>query len=327
VVEKLKAALEAGIAAEPDEQRRAGLQAAIRVGIEKVRLEQAGEPVPAELAAQHAALDEAVLSKLRQKLGLDQARWILIGAAPLSLDVQEFLLGIGLPLVELYGMSEATCAATAVPPAEAKIGSVGKPIPGVEAKRADDGELLLRGPIVMQGYRKQPDKTAEAIDADGWLATGDIVTIDDDGSIRIVDRKKEIIINAAGKNMSPANIEQVLKGASPLIGQVAVIGDQRRYNVALLVLDPDMAAVHARTHGLADASVQAVAADPGVRAQIAEAVEQANQRLARVEQIKRYELLAEEWQPGGDELTPTMKLKRKPIDAKYAATIEGLYAD
>ncbi|WP_320671872.1 AMP-dependent synthetase/ligase [Patulibacter defluvii] len=327
VVEKLKAALEAGIAGEPDEQRRAALEGAIAVGREKVRLEQAGEPVPPELAARHAALDEAVLSRLRAKLGLDQVRWIVIGAAPLSRDVHEFLLAIGLPVIELYGMSEATVLITAVAPDAGRIGTVGRAAPGVELRVADDGELFVRGPIVMAGYRGEPGKTAEAIDADGWLATGDVVSIDDDGHVAIVDRKKEIIINAAGKNMSPANIEQELKAASPLIGQAAVIGNDRRYNVALLVLDPDMAAAHAARHGLPDGSVAAVAADPGVRAAVAEAVERANARLARVEQIKRHLLLADEWLPGGDELTPTMKLKRKPIDAKYAEAIERLYGE
>jgi long-subunit acyl-CoA synthetase (AMP-forming) len=178
----------------------------------------------------------------------------------------------------------------------------------------------------MRGYRGQPEQTAEAVDGDGWMHTGDIATIDGDGHVRIVDRKKELIINAAGKNMSPANIEQQLRAASPLVGQCMVIGDARPYNVALLVLDPDSAAAHARSHGLADASVEAVAADPEVQRLVSDGVEQANARLSRVEQIKRFELLAQEWLPGGDELTPTMKLKRKPIASKYAATIEALYA-
>jgi long-subunit acyl-CoA synthetase (AMP-forming) len=312
VLEKMKAGLEAALGADPDENRRAGMLAAIDVGIEKARMEQAGEPVPDELAAAYAQADEQVLSKLRAKMGLDEAEWIVAGAAPLSRDVHEFLLGIGLPITEIYGMSECSCLVTATPPSEAKIGSVGRALPGLEVKLADDGEMLVRGPTVMRGYRHQPDKTAEAITADGWMQTGDIATIDDDGHIRIVDRKKEIIINAAGKNMSPANIEGELKSASPLIGQAAVIGDRRPYNVALIVLDPDTAATVDR---------------PQAEAAVAEAVSRANERLARVEQIKRYELLAEEWLPGGDELTPTMKLKRKPIAAKYADLIERLYTE
>jgi len=326
VIEKIKAALEAGIAAEPDEARRAAILGAIEVGREKVRLEQSGEPVPEELAAKHAALDTAVLSKLREKLGLDRAEWIIVGAAPLAPDVHEFMLGIGLPLTELYGMSEAACCISSAPADKAKIGSVGPALPGIEVSLAEDGELLVRSATVMRGYRNAPEQTAEAVDAEGWLHTGDIATIDDDGYIRIVDRKKELIINAGGKNMSPANIENTIKSAHPLIGQVAVIGDRRPYNVALIVLDPDAAAAYAARVGLADASVQAVAADPSVQELIAVAVAEANARLARVEQIKRYELLADEWLPGGDELTPTMKLKRKPIDAKYEAVIEALYA-
>jgi len=326
VVEKLKAALDAAIAADPDAQRREATRAAIDLGIHRVRLEQAGEPVPDEIAAQHAVAEERVLSRLRARLGLDQAEWILIGAAPLARDVHEFLLGLGLPVAELYGMSECSCVVTACPPGEVRLGSVGRALPGVELRVAGDGELLVRGPVVMRGYRGHPEQTAEAIDAEGWMHTGDIATIDADGHVRIVDRKKELIINAAGKNMSPANIEGQLKAASPLIGQCVVIGDARPYNVALLVLDPDAAAAHARAHGLADSSVEAVAADPEVRRLVDGAVERANGRLSRVEQIKRYALLAEEWLPGGDELTPTMKLKRKPIAAKHAATIDALYA-
>jgi long-subunit acyl-CoA synthetase (AMP-forming) len=263
---------------------------------------------------------------LRARLGLDEAEWVLVGAAPLSRDVQEFLLGIGLPLAELYGMSECSCCVTACHPSEAKMGSVGRALPGVELRLAGDGELLVRGPTVTRGYRNQPEKTAEAIDGDGWLHTGDIATIDDDGFVRIVDRKKELIINAAGKNMSPANIEGELKAASPLIGQVMAIGDGRPYNVALIVLDSDAVTAYAREHGLSDGSVAAVAADPRVREAVQAGVASANERLARVEQIKRFELLSDEWTPGGDELTPTMKLKRKPIEHKYAGAIERLYA-
>jgi long-subunit acyl-CoA synthetase (AMP-forming) len=267
-----------------------------------------------------------VLSKLRERIGLDQAEWIICGAAPLARHVHEFLLALGLPIVELYGMSECTCVLTVCHPSEGRIGTVGKVIPGVETLRADDGELLVRGPIVMRGYRNDPQRTADAFDADGWLRTGDIVEIDDDGHVRIVDRKKELIINAAGKNMSPANIEEKLKSASPLIGQAVCIGDARPYNVALLVLDPDAAAAYAKEHELADSSVHTVAALDDVQETLAAAVKRANEQLSRVEQIKRHQVLAEEWLPGGDELTPTMKLKRKPIAEKYGADIEALYA-
>ena len=186
---------------------------------------------------------------------------------------------------------------------------------GVELMLAEDGELLVRGPLVMKGYRNEPEKTAETVDADGWLHTGDVATIDADGYVRIVDRKKELMINAAGKNMSPANIEGAVKVACPLVGSAVAIGDDRPYVVALLTLDPDAAAAFAAAHGLADTSPQALAADPAVRAAIEAGIEEANQRLARVEQIKRFEILPEVWEPGGDEITPTMKIKRKPIAA------------
>ncbi|HEV3365248.1 MAG TPA: long-chain fatty acid--CoA ligase, partial [Acidimicrobiia bacterium] len=224
------------------------------------------------------------------------------------------------------GMSELSCCATINPPDRIKIGTVGTALPGVELSIADDGELLCRGPLVMRGYRNDPEKTAEAIDADGWLHTGDVATIDDEGYVRIVDRKKELIINAAGKNMSPANIESQLKSASPLIGQVVAIGDRRPYNVALIVLDPDACAAYAARAGLDDASAAVLCEHEGIVAAVSAAVEEANAGLSRVEQIKTFRILPVDWLPGGDELTPTMKLKRKPIAEKYAAEIEALYA-
>ena len=177
----------------------------------------------------------------------------------------------------------------------------------------------------MAGYRNQPEKTAETIDADGWLHTGDIGHVDEDGYLKIIDRKKELIINAAGKNMSPANIEQQLKIGSPLIGQAIAIGDRRPYNVALIVLDPDACAAVASRHGLRDTSLEAMSREPLVLAEVAAGVDRANSHLSRVEQIKRFKVLPCDWPPAGDELTPTMKLKRKPIAAKYAAEIDALY--
>jgi long-subunit acyl-CoA synthetase (AMP-forming) len=274
-----------------------------------------------------AALPEEAKVGVRQLLGLDEVRWSVSGAAPIAPEVLRFFADLGIPICELWGMSELSCCVTINPPADIRIGTVGTALPGVEVALAEDGELLVRGPIVMRGYRGQPEKTAETIDADGWLHSGDIGTIDEDGYVRIVDRKKELIINAAGKNMSPANIEQTIKASHPLIGQAVVVGDRRPYNVALLVLDPEVAAAYAATAGLPDASATSVAADPGAQQVIADAVEAANARLSRVEQIKRYRILGADWLPGGDELTPTMKLKRRPIAEKYAAEIEALYAD
>lgn len=190
---------------------------------------------------------------------------------------------------------------------------------------ADDGELLISGPVVMKGYRNNPAKTAETIDADGRLHTGDIGTIDADGYVRIVDRKKELIINAAGKNMSPSNIEGAIRAASSLIGGAVVIGNDRPYVTALLTLDPDAAATFATRNGIEDGSPGDLASNPLVRGEIDRAVTAANAKLSRVEQVKKYTLLPTIWEPGGDEFTPTMKLRRKPIDTKYAREIDALY--
>jgi long-chain acyl-CoA synthetase len=320
VWEKLKAALEAGFEAEPDPARREAIRQAFDAGRRRVRAEQAGEPVDGELAAACARAEEAVFAPLREQLGLGEVDHFVVGAAPTPPEVLEFFLAMHVPICELWGMSETSCVATLNPADRIKIGTVGPPLPGVELRIGDDGEVFVRGAINMAGYRNQPERTAETIDADGWLATGDVGEIDEDGYLRIVDRKKELIINAAGKNMSPANIESALKSASPLIGQACVIGDRRPYNVALIVLDPDASgALELHDDGLA-------AAEAAIEA-VADGVAAANRRLSRVEQIKRFKLLDDEWLPGGDELTPTMKLKRRPIAEKYAQEIEALYAE
>ena len=223
-------------------------------------------------------------------------------------------------------MSETCGIATCNPPDRIKLGTVGPPTPGVEIKLDEDGEVLVKADCVMPGYRNLPEKNEETFAEDGWLRTGDIGEIDADGYLKIVDRKKELIINAAGKNMSPANIESNLKAASPLIGQVVAIGNARPFNTALVVLDPDFAPVWASQNELDGKSVEELAGEEKVNDAIQTAVDQANAKLSRVEQIKKFKLLREQWEPGGDELTPTMKLKRKPIDEKYAEEIEALYS-
>jgi long-chain acyl-CoA synthetase len=242
-------------------------------------------------------------------LGLDEVRVAITGAAPCPAEVIEFWQGRGIAVCEVYGMSETTGVATVNPPGAIRPGTVGTAVPGVEVALSDSGEVLMRAPVIMRGYRNRPDATAEAIDADGWMHSGDVGVIDDDGYLKIVDRIKELIINAGGKNMSPANIEATIKAAGSLIGNVCAIGDGKPYNVALVTLDTDAAAT------VADAQAE-------VEAQIA----RANERLARVEQIKRFTVLPEEWLADGDELTPTSKLKRRAIAAKYATEIEGMYA-
>jgi long-subunit acyl-CoA synthetase (AMP-forming) len=259
-------------------------------------------------------------------LGLDQLRWAVSGAAPIPIETLAFFAGIGIPIAEVWGMSELSCVASVSHPAQARLGTVGKLLPGLECKIADDGEFLVRGPLVMKGYRGEPEKTAEAIDPDGWLHTGDILEVDADGYLRIVDRKKELIINAAGKNMSPANIETTVMAACPMVGAMLTIGDGRPYNTALMVFDADSVGPYAAQHGITDASAEALAADPQVIAKIAAGVAEGNAKLSRVEQIKRFRVLPTLWEPGGEEITLTMKLKRRPIMAKYAAEIEELYA-
>jgi long-subunit acyl-CoA synthetase (AMP-forming) len=311
--EKLKAAIEIGIAAEADEAKREATVAAIELGRRRARALMDGG-APAELEAEWERADEQVLSRIRAMLGLDQVESFVVGAAPTPPEVLEFFLALGIEIRETWGMSETTAITTLNPPGRARVGTVGPPIPNTEVKLAEDGEVMVRGPQVMLGYRNQPEKTAEALSEDGWLLTGDIGEFDEQGYLRIVDRKKELIINAAGKNMSPANIEAKLKAASTLIAQAVAIGDNRPYNVALIALDPESLAARG-----------AAPDDPDVAKEIAEAVEAANARLSRVEQIKRYKLLSGEWQPGGEELTPTMKLKRRPIERKYEDEINALY--
>lgn len=323
---RLKAGIEAQLAAEKSPAKRRLATWAIGVGRRVARLRSDQAPVPPALRLQHAVAERLVLSAVRKKLGLDRVKFAASGAAAIDVEALEFVLGLGLPVCELWGMSELSCAATVNPPDAVRIGTVGTALPGVELRIADDGELLVRGPLVMKGYRNDPEMTAETIDPDGWLHTGDIATIDADGYVRIVDRKKELMINAAGKNMSPANIEGAIKVSSPLIGSVVAIGDDRPYVVALITLDPDAAAAFAARHGLTDTSPAALAADPAVHAAIEAGVKEGNARLARVEQIKKFTILPHLWEPGGDEVTPTMKLKRRPIATKYADEIERLYA-
>ncbi|MFR9749912.1 fatty acid--CoA ligase FadD11 [Nocardia sp. 004] len=327
VWEKLKAAIEYSVANEPDEATRTALEWALGVAARKADAQLRGEPIDEQLAAEWAKADERVLSALRAKIGLDQLKWAISGAAPIPPQTLGFFFGLGIPISEIWGMSELTCVASACSPAEARLGSVGRMLPGMEWRIAEDGEFLVRGPLVMKGYRKEPQKTAEALDSDGWLHTGDILSVDDDGYLRVVDRKKELIINSAGKNMSPANIENTIKAATPLIGSIVTIGEARPYNTALIVIDAETAEFYAAKRGLPDNSAATLAADPEVVAEIAHGVAAGNAALSRVEQIKRFAILPTFWEPGGDEVTLTMKLRRKPISAKYAEHIASLYAD
>ena len=323
--EKLKAGLETMLASQPEEQSQA-MRDALQAATRKVRLEQRGEEVPRELAEQVERADVEIFAGLRAMLGLDRVEAINVGAAPTPVEVLEFFHAIGLPLAELWGMSETCGAGSVNPPGRVKIGTVGPAAPGVELKLDSDGEVLVKSEVVMTGYRNLPEKTREAFTDDGWLRTGDIGSFDEDGYLTIIDRKKELIISAAGKNMSPANIEATLKSSSPLIGQACCIGDRRHFNSALIVLDADFAPAWAAKQGIEDTSLQSLAREPSVRAAVQEAVDAANTKLAKVEQIKKFTIVEGDWLPGGDELTPTMKLKRKPVAEKYASVIDAMYA-
>ncbi|MDF3147115.1 AMP-binding protein, partial [Streptomyces sp. T21Q-yed] len=274
---------------------------------------------------QHALAERLVLSRVRARLGLDRLRVAATGAAPLAPEALRFLLGIGLPVCEAWGMTEVTCVATANRPGAVRIGTVGQVLPGVELRVADDGELLLRGPMLMRGYRGAPEQTAEVLDADGWLHTGDIGEVDRDGRVRIVDRKKELIINAAGKNMSPARIENALRVACPLIGWAVAIGDDRPYVTALLTLDSEAAAAFLAGRDEERADPSDLVDHPLIRQEIERGVTAANATLSRVEQIKKYTLLTDQWEPGSDEITPSLKIRRKPVQQRYAAEIAALY--
>jgi long-chain acyl-CoA synthetase len=324
VWEKLKAGIETLVTYEPDQAKRQAVQEAFRVAHEHAEAAQAGQ-VPTGLAEAYRQADEQVLSKIRQLLGLDQVQLAMSGAAPIAPEILTFMLALGIPVYEVWGMSECSGAGTVNPPDAIRIGTVGPAIPGVELKLADDGELLLRGPIVMKGYRNNPAGTAEAIDADGWLHSGDLAAIDEDGYVRITGRKKELIINAAGKNMSPVAIESAVLAASLLIAQVVAVGDRRPYIVALIALDPEAAAAFGTQQGITDPTPAVLAGHPAIRAAIGAAVATANARLSRIEQIKRFAIVPVSWEPGGDEITPTMKIKRHAIMAKYADVIETLY--
>lgn len=324
VWEKIKMGVEAKIADEPHDKKRKLAQWAIETGQEKARADLDGRKLPRAFAAKHALAEKLVLHKLRDALGMSELRWAWSGAAAIAPETLHFFMGLGINVVELWGMSEITGAGTLNPVGRAKVGTVGPALPGVEITLAHDGEILVRSKGVMPSYRKDPERTAETIDADGWVHTGDVGLLDEDGYLTIVDRKKELIISSAGKNMSPSNIENTLKVHTPLAAAITVIGDARPYNVALVTLDPDAAAAFAEKLGVS-ADPEVLAKDDRLVAAIAAGIEIGNAKLSKVEQVKTFQVLPTFWAPGGDELTPTLKLKRKPIAAKYAAEITSLY--
>ncbi|HEX6459375.1 MAG TPA: AMP-dependent synthetase/ligase [Thermoleophilaceae bacterium] len=300
---------------DPDE-----IKQAVEVGFKVRQMEEAGEEVPAELRKAFEDAEEKLYQKVRALFG-GRVRQAVTGAAPISKEILEFFYACGVPVMEGYGMTETSTVASANRPDAFRFGSVGKPLHGVEARIAEDGELLLRGPNIFQGYFKNEDATREAL-ADGWLHTGDLGSIDEDGFIYITGRKKDIIITAGGKNITPANLENSLK-QNRWISQAVVVGDRRPYLVALITLDPEELPAFAEQHGI---SVEDVPQSEAMRGEVQKAVAEANSHVGRVEQIKKFVILPHDLSQQTGELTPTLKVKRNVVNEKFAEEIEALYA-
>ena len=310
VLEKVHTAVSANFAAATGVKRRL-IDWALAVGKEVSELRQRQEPVPAGLALKHRLADRLVYSKVKARLG-GRLRAAISGGAPLPKEIGEFFHVLDILILEGYGQTEETTASNVNRPNRFKFGTVGPPIPGIEVATAEDGEILIKGPTVFAGYYKDEQATREVLPGDGWLHTGDIGEIDEDGFLKVTDRKKDIIVTAGGKNVSPQNIEGLLKGI-PWVSQALVIGDRRPYLVALLTLDPDEVAK-------LDGSQDAVALVSG-------AVERINADLAHFEQVRRFEILPRDFSPEENEITPTLKLKRRVVEENFASELERLYAE
>ncbi|MFD0664209.1 AMP-dependent synthetase/ligase [Thermocatellispora tengchongensis] len=323
VWEKMMARLQALLATQPEEQQRA-VREAMAAGLAYIESCQHGRTPTPEVREAYEAADASLLALIRSMVGFDNAKWVATAAAPMPAEVQRFFAGLGLKVLDVYGMTETTGAFTANSVDDYKLGTVGRPEPGVEVRIAEDGEILTRSPLNCRGYLGRPEETAALIDEDGWLHTGDVGTMDEDGFLSIVDRKKELIITAGGENISPANIESHLK-EHPLIGQALAYGDGRPHPVAILTLDAEVAPGWAEARGIPFSTLAELAEHPEVLKEVAAAVESANQKLARVQQVKRWRLLPVEWTPETEELTPSLKLKRRVIHAKYSDIIDSMY--
>ncbi|WP_433471951.1 AMP-dependent synthetase/ligase [Spirillospora sp. CA-142024] len=324
VWEKVMAGIQAVLSAERDEAKKQAVTAALHAGRAYVTAQEYGNTLTPEITAAFETADTAVLTPMRALLGLDRVRQASSAAAPLPVEVARFFAGLGLKIFDAYGMTETTGAVTANLADSFKLGTVGRPFPGVELRLAGDGEILVRGATCTPGYLNRPDATADLIDPDGWVRTGDVGRIDADGFLTVVDRKKELIITAGGENIAPSLIENRLK-EHPLVGQALAFGDRRPYVVALITLDGEVAPVWAAARGIDTTDLAALAAHPLVLDEVAKAVEDANTRLARVQQVKKWRLLPAEWTAESEELTPTLKLKRRVVHAKYSADLDALY--
>ena len=321
VFEKVYAGVTAVLSADPEKSEK--FNEAIAAG-QPIREKMTWGTATEEEIATYEFLDAVAFSQVRDLLGLDQLDLAVSGAAPIPPELITWFRTIGVPLAEIYGMSES-CGPMTFAPYKVKAGSVGPTIPGTEIKLAEDGELCQRGGNVFVGYLNDPEKTAETLDDEGWLHSGDIAEIDEDGYVRIVDRKKELIITAGGKNVSPANLEAALK-MIPIVGQAAAIGDNRPFVSALLVLDPEMAPVWAQNQGIEFKDLEDLATKPEVRAEIERGLEEVMADFNNAERVKKFHVLGEEWLPDSEMLTPTSKLKRRGVNQRYAKEIESLYS-
>jgi long-chain acyl-CoA synthetase len=319
--EKLSKDIVSAIDRIPDGKRRTIVHDCVEVGRQVARFKAAGMELPEGLAGRVAKV-QPILRSLLGLVGLDQCKAGVSGGAPIDTEIVEFFRALGLPMTVSWGMTELTSAVTAGGPN----GSVGTPYPGVEIKPADDGEILVRGGLTMKGYYRDPEQTAEVLDAEGWLRTGDLGAVDDAGNLRIVGRKKDIIVAATGMNIAPDPIELLLE-RNPLIGQALAAGDRQRYVTALITLDPDVAPRWAAEHGLTDTSAEALAASPEVLAEVRRALDQANTLLGAPERVLGFHVLAAPWTTESGELTPTLKKRREAILQRYAAEIAGMYAE
>ena len=296
------------------------LDRALDANRKRVLAEQEGKSGP----MMAGALDSIVLSKVREQLGMDQVEIAITAAAPINPDLILFFQTLGIPLFELYGMSETTGPATTNVPGAFRLGSVGKAIPGVEVDLAEDDELLMRGGVITQGYYKLPSDTAEAFDSEGWLHSGDLARIDEDGFVWIIGRKKEIIITAGGKNIAPAKLETLL-GNHALVSKVCMVGDGRKFLTMIVALDHEEAPAWAEANGLAYEDLATFSKLDEVKAEIERAIDEANDTVSSVEQVKKWIIVPDEWTPDSGEVTPSLKLKRKVVLDKYADEIESLY--
>jgi long-chain acyl-CoA synthetase len=302
--------------------KRAIFNWAIEVGKKMRAVERQGATPGFLLRKRYEFADKRVLSKIRGLFG-GSLRLAVSGAAPINPDILRFFDAAGVLVLEGWGMTETSTAATISTPEDFKIGTIGKPFPGCEIKIAEDGEILVKGPNVFQGYYKNEEATRETI-VDGWLHTGDIGEIDEDGFIKITGRKKDIIITAGGKNITPANLENEIK-QHPLVSQCVVVGDRRPYLVALVTLDPEDAVAYAKEHGLPEDPAE-LARNDEIRAALEAHVDKVNEKFARVEQVKKIAILPHDLSQESGELTPTLKVKRAVVTDKHQDEIEALYA-